>query len=485
MCSICHSYAELNNQTSIFELQKQIKELQAEINHFEETKMNENFEFTTYSSEVVDSKSKLRNKETKVLYTVQNNNVDIIQNISPESTIIDLRGKPLGKIFNQNGSIDVGNAPAITTDGQAAYLGSYSGNNSIPIGMIPGKLFASTIILQKEKFDQYSIFLGGLIRVDAQTWFGDSIPRVDFNNNPITSFDSKGQNIYLSTARLFFLANMGNYITAAYDVSTSELNDFNIGDAFVIIGNMDVSPYFITVGKSTLTIANLGGGGPSTSGIANFLNTGRATNISLNYKTSALNVSVAFFSTNNQKANFSAGLFYADKWTDNLSVGFNTGYVYDLAGAENSSIPRIALNKTIGAFSIDANIAYTINSGIFQINSGWGSTTNSFDFNLTGENVLAGAWYIAGNYSANIFGRNSNFNATYGESYNAAAIPMSIAGSRLQNGLSKSGIKRQIIFSAQRSYFDDSVLFGPEYAYQKFYNDVKHHALSLDMSIYL
>ncbi|MDE5005240.1 hypothetical protein NAI73_12970, partial [Francisella tularensis subsp. holarctica] len=62
---------------------------------------------------------------------------------------------------------------------------------------------------------------------------------------------------------------------------------------------------------------------------------------------------------------------------------------------------------------------------------------------------------------------------------------MSIAGSRLQNGLAKSGIKRQINFSAQRSYFDDSVLFCPEYAYQKFYNDVKHHSLSLDMSIYL
>ncbi|MDE5035948.1 hypothetical protein NAI71_12315, partial [Francisella tularensis subsp. holarctica] len=38
------------------------------------------------------------------------------------------------------------------------------------------------------------------------------------------------------------------------------------------------------------------------------------------------------------------------------------------------------------------------------------------------EKVLSGAWYIAGNYRANIFGRNSNINATYGESYNAAAI---------------------------------------------------------------
>ncbi|MDE4945149.1 hypothetical protein NAI65_13340, partial [Francisella tularensis subsp. holarctica] len=70
----------------------------------------------------------------------------------------------------------------------------------------------------------------------------------------------------------------------------------------------------------------------------------------------------------------------------------------------------------------DANISYTINSGIFQINSGLCSTTNSFDFHLIGENVLAGSWYIAGNYSANIVGRNSNFNAKYCESYNAAAI---------------------------------------------------------------
>ncbi|WP_274937957.1 DUF3573 domain-containing protein, partial [Francisella tularensis] len=39
MFSICHSYAELNNQIYILELQKQIKELQTEINHFEETKI--------------------------------------------------------------------------------------------------------------------------------------------------------------------------------------------------------------------------------------------------------------------------------------------------------------------------------------------------------------------------------------------------------------------------------------------------------------
>ena len=168
-----------------------------------------------------------------------------------------------------------------------------------------------------------------------------------------------------------------------------------------------------------------------------------------------------------------------------MAFGFNTGYVYDLDGAENFFIPLVAGDQTIGAFNVDANIAYTIDSGIFQINSGWASTTNSFDFNDTGNNVFAGAWYVAGNYSANILGRNTNFNTTYGESYNAAAIPRAIAASPLQDGLSKSGIKRQFIFSAQRSYFDNNILFGPEWAYQIFYDGKSMNTLTLDVAIYL
>lgn len=40
----------------------------------------------------------------------------------------------------------------ITTQGQITYLGSCSGNNSIPIGMISRNLFASTILGQRDYF---------------------------------------------------------------------------------------------------------------------------------------------------------------------------------------------------------------------------------------------------------------------------------------------------------------------------------------------
>lgn len=481
ICIMNISFANQKNQNPALELQKQIARLQNEINQLHKDEGNS--EFTTYNSNVIDNEQSSTNELEK--YITNRNSLDIIQNISSDNAIIDLRNQPLGGIFNQGGGIDVGEAPAITTNGEAAYLGSFSGNNSIPIGMIPSKLFASTLILQKEKFDDYSIFLGGFIGIDAQTWFGDTIPRVGFDNKPTSSFSSTGQNIYLTSSRLFFVSNLGDYVTAEYDVSTDQNQDFFIGNAFVIFGNMSVSPFFVTAGRSTLSIANLGGGGPSTGSIAGFLGTGRATNVSLNYKTDSLNLSIAVFGSDDKTADFSTGLFYADSLTEKIALGFNTGYIYDLAGAENFSIPRVAPNQKIGAFSVDANLAYTLDAGIFQINSGWSSTTNSYDFNQDGSNVLAGVWYIAGNYSANIFGRNTNFNATYGETYNAAAIPMSIAASPLQDGLSQSGIKRQLIFSAQRAYFDNNILFGPEWAYQIFYTGKSMNTLTLDISVYL
>ena len=109
------------------------------------------------------------------------------ENIKVDGNIINLGDVEDRGIYGSiGGGIDVSAAAAITTRGQVTYLGSYSGNNNIPIGMLPGSLFASNLIMRKEKFDDYSIFLGGFLGMDAQTWFGDDISRVDFSGNPTT-----------------------------------------------------------------------------------------------------------------------------------------------------------------------------------------------------------------------------------------------------------------------------------------------------------
>ena len=52
-------------------------------------------------------------------------------------------------------------------------------------------------------------------------------------------------------------------------------------------------------------------------------------------------------------------------------------------------------------------------------------------------------------------------------------------------GLAASGISNQCIVSAQRAYFDNNILFGPEYSYQKLYNGQYMNTLTLDMSVYI
>ncbi|WP_044247517.1 DUF3573 domain-containing protein [Francisella hispaniensis] len=468
----------------ILELQKQIQQLNSEVNSIIVSQGYKNIpnptDFKNYSSILGGS--------TVASEQLDNVSVsDIDNNINIETGQIILGSNP-DKIIYKNGGIDVGSAPAITTGGKTAYLGAYSGNNTVPIGQIPDNLFASTIIGQREYFSDYSVFFGGFIEIDPQVYFGNSkVKGVNGNMLP-----QNGQNIYLTTANLYFLSNLGHYVTAQFDFDTDESNSFSLGNAFVIFGNLDTSPFFITAGKSYLSVGTYGGGGTITNGITdNFFEPGQVTNISLNYKDNVWNANIAVSSSNDKKANFSTGVFYADSWTDNLAAGFNIGYIYNLAGSSDSGSFEQFLEQnnrqgdTIGSFNVDGNLTYNLWEGFLNLAAGWATTTNREDFNGNGNNVLAGGWYTAANYSLTLAGKDTNFGVSYGQTYNAMLIPMALASSPTSFGMSQSGIKSQLIFSAQRSYFDNNVLFGPEYVYQKLYNNNSTNTITFDISVYI
>ncbi|MBK2029411.1 DUF3573 domain-containing protein [Francisella noatunensis] len=496
------SSGNINERELLLSLQRQVQQLQGQLQQLKsqdggslKNTSNGKSSFTTYSSKVdsnqtpafLDGKGESRDLSRAL---VSNSNPsDIMQNVSASDSIVNLGDQPDGGIFSSNGGIDVGGGPAITTQGQVTYLGSYSGNNSIPIGQISSNLFASTLLGQREKFDDYSVFFGGFIEADAQAWWGSGISKWDPSNNARLSTD--GQNIYLTNAKLFFLSNLGHYVTAQFDFDTDESGSFGLGNAFVIFGNLDTSPFFVTAGRNKLTVGSYGGGGSWTEGITSFLAPGSPTNVSINYKDSVWNAAVAVFGSDDKHANFSTGIFYADSWTPNLAAGLNVGYVYNIAGAQNTSI-QDSLTKlkrsgdTVGALNVDGNLAYNIWGGIFQIAAGWASTTNSEEFNGIGTgNVLAGAWYGGLNYGTVLAGRNTTFNVTYGQTYNAKYIPMGTSNASPTFGNAITGIKEQFIISGNRAYFDDNVLFGPEYSYQKLYSGEHMNTITLDMSVYV
>ena len=472
----------------IRDLLKQVNELKEEVNKETNTqnKSKDNQQFATYSSQVNNliptDKNYLDLSNSEIRGTTPQ---DIIAGISPDDSINNGNTNALG---SRGGSgIDVNGTAAITTKGEVTYLGSYSGNNTIPIGMISSNLFASTLLGQREIFDDYSIFFGGYIEADAQTWFGSEISRA----NGMSNFPSNGQNIYLTNSKLYFLSNLGHYVTAQFDFDTDETGAFGLGNAFVMFGNLDTSPFFVTAGRSKLSVGVYGGGGPWTSGIIDeFLSPDKVTNVSFNYKNETFNANISVFGSDDKRANFSTALFYADTFSENLSAGFNVGYVYNIAGAGNGGIQNFLQNAdrendNVGVLNFDGNISYAMLGGIWQLQGGWSSTTNKEDFNGDGSSVNTGAWYTGIAYALNLGGRNTNFNVTYGESYNAALVPMPLSNASPTFGQTISGIKSQFIASAQRAYFDDNVLFGPEYSYQRLYNNEYMNTLTLDLSVYI
>lgn len=483
----------INEKELLLKLQQQVEQLQGQLQQIKAQKSQVRnmsggeSQFSTYSRKVYDNKPNLSDTITsgdlsQTLVGGQSAS-DIMENVNASNSIVDLGSKSLGGVFNQSGGIDVGGAPAITTQGQVTFLGSYSGNNSIPIGQISSNLFASTLLSQREKFDDYSVFFGGFIEADAQAWFGSNGASKNINGN--------GQNIYLTNAKLYFLSNLGHYVTAQFDFDTDESGSFSLGNAFVIFGNLDTSPFFVTAGRSKLSVGTYGGGGPWTSGITDLLSPGTVTNVSVNYKSQVWNANISVFGSDDQTADFSTGLFYADSWTDNLIGAFNVGYVYNMAGADNSSLSSFLTNKgisaatPIGAFNFDGNLTYGIFGGFLNLGAGWSTTTNAEDFNGTGNNVLAGAWYGAANYSMVLGGRNTSFGVSYGQSYNATNLPMTLSASPINGQSSTTGIKEQFIINANRAYFDNNVLFGPEYSYQKLYSGKYMNTITLDMSVYI
>ncbi|QIW09561.1 DUF3573 domain-containing protein [Francisella sp. LA112445] len=492
----------VNEKELLLKLQKQVEQLQGQLQQIKQQNQGGNIknmsggdsQFATYSGRVYDNQPNtpqtITSGDLSATLVGGQSASDIMENVNASNSIVDLGNKSLGGVFNQNGGIDVGGAPAITTQGQVTFLGSYSGNNSIPIGQISSNLFASTLLSQREKFDDYSVFFGGFIEADAQAWWGSNniVPPSSTGTGGISG---NGQNIYLTNAKLYFLSNLGHYVTAQFDFDTSESGTFGLGNAFVIFGNLDTSPFFVTAGRSKLSVGTYGGGGPWTSGITDFLSPDKVTNVSVNYKDQVWNANISVFGSDDQTADFSTGLFYADSWTDNLIGAFNVGYVYNMAGAGNSSLSSYLKNQKlsaatpIGAFNFDGNLTYGLWGGFLNLGAGWSTTTNSEDFNGDGSNVLAGAWYGAANYSMVLGGRNTSFGVSYGQSYNAANIPMSLSASPVNGNNTTSGIKEQLIISGNRAYFDNNVLFGPEYSYQKLYSGQYMNTITLDMSVYI
>ncbi|APC96869.1 DUF3573 domain-containing protein [Francisella frigiditurris] len=448
---------------AIIALQQQINELSSEISDYnvKETYGAENIGITLGKSKPVASKF-----ET---------DVDFARNAGLNEALANtLNADDTGPAIQSVNTVD--DVP-ITTQGQVSYIGSYTSNNTIPIGQLPSNLFAASILNQRNNFDDVALFFGGFIEVDAQAWSGSAISKRGGG-----AYNQNGENIYVTAATLYFVSNISHFVTAEFDFTTSESADLGLQDALVIFGNLDSSPWFVTVGKYRISVGAFGGGGPWTSGItANLFRPDRVANAAINYKGSTSNANVTVYNSGDHPS-FSLGYFDAISVMDSVQAGWNVGYMYDLHGAKGAFKN---IQGRVGSLNVDGTLNFSnILPGRLSFGAGWASTTNtSTQFNGYSDSY-AGAWYVSSAYGFDFLGRGTNVNFSYGQTYNANNLPMGLSA-EAGGIVPASGIQHQYLISAQRAYFDDNVLFGPEYSYQNLYNGQHMNTFTLDISVYV
>lgn len=409
-------------------------------------------------------------------------------NTNAEAVSGDSSGSSGSFVQSRGSKTDASVHNATLNRGQIQYLASDRSPGVTPIGMISSSLFTQGIMLQRNKFDENTLLLGGYIEADPQAWTGSNFDGLK---------KSSGVGINLTTATMYMGANLGQWVTAELDFTAANItnqgdspanNSVSLQNAIVMFGNLDEYPVYGSVGKNRISLGNFGGGGPWTGSLGQYMfRPNQIANISAVYLKDGLNINATALGDDNGGGNFMASAFYVGQLSDAVSLSVNGGYLFNIAGSGNETMytfsndPNLNQSKRIGAVNFEGSLAIHE----FGLGAGFASTTDKAAFNGVGrDNTYSGAWYVSAGYSPLIGEYNTDFAIAYNQTFNTQAIQMPLTASAV-NGVMVPGVHNEVIVSMQRPFFNPHVLIGPEYSYLRTYDGKHSNAFTIDISVYL
>jgi hypothetical protein len=391
-------------------------------------------------------------------------------NIGAHSTLSKTAG-----IYHRGGYLH------ITTDEQA------------PFDRLPSTSYALKLLQEKNLFAGDKLVLGGYLEADAQFWSG----------NYSNAFDSfryhNGSGIYLTTAKLYSMANLNSWTTALVDLDTdfTSSNSPSLERAFITFGNLDKAPIYATIGQLHLTNGVYGGDGPwSNSLLHTAFRPGVTPQLLLGYYENGLSTNFEVVSKGNfrsEASNFVMSFHYKNKIGQHWAYGFGGGYLNDIRGlsssAGNAYTNGVLEGKTNGLWDVNAHIGY----GQFGIFGEYNQTTSSATMpaHTYGSTYIAqhkvglmSAYVIAGTYAPQIMGKVTNFTVSYSRTHNMDSIPMSLSGRSVTSLSAPQGFKKEWLVAATREIMKN-IYIGPELVYQDMYQKAGHTwTATIDLSAY-
>ncbi|MDF2529255.1 MAG: hypothetical protein K0Q57_135 [Gammaproteobacteria bacterium] len=372
---------------------------------------------------------------------------------------------------------------AIKTDGQSPFV--LLPSNSFTVALLQGK--------QAYTGTPQALVLGGYLEGDAQMWNGG-------NTLPATANSYKnGSNFYLTTADLDAMANMSSWLTGFVELKGDFTANSNgtpyFSKAFMMLGNLNQSPFFGVAGKTNVPFGAFGGGGPWSNALqrtafrpnetsqlrAGYLQNGVGAEVAaINDSTFSKNLDDLVYSTSYTKQinqfNYQVGASYL---SDIRGTSSAIGNAYNTSSVPVSSADTI-YGKRNGAYDFNGQVGY---GNYAVIGEFLRTTTGATVIANNTDTGLMSAWVLGGSYSPMIRGKATAFTLSYSKTNHMATIPMGLSGNSVPAVTSAIGFKNEWIASASREVANNFYV-GPEFQLSQAYNNTHTWTGTIDLSLY-
>lgn len=348
----------------------------------------------------------------------------------------------------------------------------------------PSNAFSLQLLQTKSKFVPHDLILGGLAEGDAQYWWGHELvttPRGIYQ---------QGDGLYLTQVTVDAAANFTDWSTLFLSVADSHIgrpgpngNYVYLPNDFIVLGNLDQAPIYLTLGISNIPFGVFAGSGtwdiPLTS---TYFSPLQAPQLSLGFFKNNFNAAVTAYSGNVTHHNtFAYFLSYQENignWSYGAGAGYLTYLTTDSTGNPTNNISRNSIpGQQMGAIKdVNANISYK------QI-----SLSGEY---LTGEKTLTlnngspQAYALTATYTPNIAGKDTPFGLAYSRSIHFRHIPTPLPGANTLETIA-IGLRNAWACSVSRPIFRKNITLGLDFERSVSYENHHTYTGTLDLLVYL
>lgn len=366
-----------------------------------------------------------------------------------------------------------------------------------PFGELPDTSLSYTLLQEQSQFKS-PLSIGGYLEGDFQWWGGNNIASTNtIVNGAGGTYNQKGTNFALTSAKLYFLANLNDW-TQAFMTIKGGLNGSTttFAEAFLNFGNLSKSPLYATIGQTYTPFGsfNSGNGPWSNDLLTNAFRSGELPQVIFGYGKNGLNSSISlsngktnlstFIYDLNYEAtvnnfNYNVGGSYTNDIRNSLS---GIGSAYAANGAAASSASPITGGRN-GALIFNSNVGYNLgnNQGL-GLYGEWATTTAS-GYNGPTPTGKMSAWDVAGTFATPVVSLPTTFGLSYSQTHNMQYVPLALNGNAATGTAEIVGIQNEWLVFAS-SEVRPNLYVGPEYARQKLYNGAYAWTGTVDLSYY-